>query len=249
MSLKAQAQIAVMLLSRLPAGRVGGDAPRMGDTVWAWPLVGAVLGALGALVLLALAALGVPALVAGAGALVIMALATGGLHEDGLADVADGFGGGATRARKLEIMRDSRVGSYGVLALVLCIGLKLSVFAAMTDPTGLALGLVALGAASRALMAVPLALLAPARADGLGSGAQTTPGQVLAALAVALGALILSFGLGGLVVALVMGAASLALTALARAQIGGQTGDVCGATQALTEVAGWIALSALYATS
>ena len=71
-----------------------------------------------------------PALTAG-WALAALVLLTGGFHEDGLADTADGFGGGRTRERKLEIMRDSRIGSYGALALVLSVGIRAAALATM----------------------------------------------------------------------------------------------------------------------
>src|SRR5271168_821970 len=100
-----------MLLTRLPVGRSGGSD--LARTVWAFPVVGLVVGLLGGLVYWALARLGVPAFLAASWAFVAILLVTGAFHEDGLADTVDGFGGGRTRERKLEIMRDSRIGAYG----------------------------------------------------------------------------------------------------------------------------------------
>ena len=118
-----EVQLALMLLTRLPAGRID-PAPTIAAAAWAFPLAGAVVGVLQALVLIAAIGLGLPMAMAAGLALAAGVLATGGLHEDGLADCADGFGGGRSPARKLEIMRDSRIGSYGALALILGLGLR-----------------------------------------------------------------------------------------------------------------------------
>ncbi|MDA7428001.1 adenosylcobinamide-GDP ribazoletransferase [Primorskyibacter aestuariivivens] len=245
----AELQIAVMLLTRLPAGRIGGDAPAMAATVWAWPLVGALVGAIAGAVYYAAWLLGLPSLVAVLMAICALALATGAMHEDGLADLADGFGGGPDKERKLEIMRDSRIGTYGVLALVLSVALRVSLIAALPDPGIAIAGLVAMAMASRAGMALWLWALPPARDNGLGRSAG---GVSALALAIALmlgqaGGLIL----GG-VLWLPIGAAVLAgggfIALLAKRQIGGQTGDVLGASQQSGEIAGLLALSVFVAT-
>jgi len=181
--------------------------------------------------------LGLPPLAGALLALAIAALATGGLHEDGLADTADGFGGGASRESKLEIMRDSRIGSYGVLALILTLGLTAT---AMAESASLA-GFVAVGAASRAAMLLPMAFLGPARQSGLGHGATLVP-DVRFAAALVITALLVLPALGVLVTTL---AVTAAMMALMKAQIGGQTGDTLGATQKLTECTGWMAAAAL----
>jgi adenosylcobinamide-GDP ribazoletransferase len=98
-----------------------------------FPVVGALIGAVVGLICLGLRTIGVPDLAAAALALGASALLTGALHEDGLADVADGFGGGHDRAAKLEIMRDSRLGTYGALMLLVCFAAKLSALAAIPD--------------------------------------------------------------------------------------------------------------------
>lgn len=237
MSRVREAQVALMLLTRLPAGRIEGDTPPLGHAAWAFPAVGALLGlAIWAAHALALW-LGLPPLAAAFVALAAGALLTGAFHEDGLADTADGFGGGATRARKLEIMKDSRIGSYGVLALILTLGLTAT---AMAESASLAL-FVAIGAASRTAMLLPMAVLKPARTSGLGHGAALAPDARFGA-ALLLTVLLVLPAPGVLLPIL---AVALALTALMRAQIGGQTGDTLGATQKLTECAGWLAAAAL----
>src|SRR5271155_4388576 len=105
---------AVVFSTRLPLPGVaptGGSA--IAQAIWALPLAGLVVGAVGAIVYAIAHRLGVPAWPAAALTIAATMAVTGCLHEDGLADTADGFGGGATRDRKLEIMRDSRIGVYG----------------------------------------------------------------------------------------------------------------------------------------
>ena len=100
-----------MILTRLPAGRIEGNAPPIANAVWAFPLIGALVGLIAGAVFTLAITINLPAFAAALLALASAALVTGGLHEDGLADTADGFGGGQTLSRKLEIMRDSRIGS------------------------------------------------------------------------------------------------------------------------------------------
>ena len=113
-----------MLLTRLPMGWLTTSVGpgRLADAVWAFPVVGAVVGAIGGAVFWFCTRLGMPPGVAAVWTLVSMLLVTGALHEDGLADFADGLGGGRTRERKLAIMRDSRIGTFGGLALMLSLG-------------------------------------------------------------------------------------------------------------------------------
>ena len=187
---------ALMFLTRLPVpapGAVGGG------TLW--------LGAHA----------GVPLLAAALIALALTAFLTGALHEDGLADLADGFGGGGTKERKIEIMRDSRVGSYGVLALVIATGIKAACLAnlAIAAPWLAAFGLMAAHVLGRTAI-LPIAYcLAPATATGLGSGAGRAK-PVTTGLCLALGTL-LSFALlpgTGFIAALA--ATALACSRLAR---------------------------------
>ena len=212
---------------------------------WA-PLAGIVVGLFGAAALAAAVALGLPPTVGVLLAVLASALVSGGLHEDGLADCADGFGGGATPARKLEIMRDSRIGAYGALAIVFALALRVAALTGLADRGGpglAAAGLLAAAAASRGLGLMPMALLQPARSDGLGHGAGRLPDGVFstaAALALVLGLAVPAWsGVPLPRAALALGLATLAAaatTSLARRQIGGVTGDVAGACQQLCEV-------------
>ena len=98
---------------------------------------------------------------------------TGALHEDGLADTADGFFGGRDREEKLAILRDSRQGTYGVLAIVLGVLLRAAALAGIGDVIHAGLALIAAHAASRAALPAVMTALTPARPDGFGAGAGT----------------------------------------------------------------------------
>lgn len=236
-------RLAVMLLTRLPCGRLAEPAPSFAQAAWAYPLVGGLVGALSGAVFCAAGFISMPAFAAALLALGVAVLVTGAMHEDGLADVADGFGGGGDIARKLEIMRDSRVGTYGVVAVILAIGLLASAIADVPFGWGTFFCFVAIGAVSRAMMVVPMTFLPPARDAGLGAQAVLAgPGTLLVALGIAL-VLSLPALIPALMAIWVMGAVAFGFMVFARRQIGGQTGDVLGATQKLSEVAGWLALS------
>jgi adenosylcobinamide-GDP ribazoletransferase len=233
---------ALGLLTRLPV-RLRGE-PRGSQAAWAYPLAGLAVGGLGALVAFALQA-APPALSAGL-ALAAMIIVTGALHEDGLADTADGLWGGWTRARRLEIMKDSRIGTNGVLALVLATLLRWVALAALIG-AGWIWAVVAVAVASRAPMVVVMAALPNARGDGL-SASTGRPSAQAALVALAIGGVaLLALGWAGLwgVAALVAAATAVAL--IARAKIGGQTGDILGATQQISEIAALATLAALAA--
>ncbi len=226
------------LLTRLPVGWLvpPGMPYRPGRAVWTYPLAGLVVGGVTAGTLWVARRMGVPPLPAAAWSVAAAVLFTGSLHEDGLADTADGFGGGDTAARRLEIMRDSRIGSYGAVALVLSLGVRVTAIAAL-PPARAWTSLLVAGALSRAAMLPVLALLPPARADGLGRmvgrvpKAASTVGAVVA-VAVALACLPPFAAVVALAVAALVG---LTVAALAHRRIGGQTGDVLGACCGLAD--------------
>ena len=234
---------ALTLLTRLPMPARGEG--RGARAAWAYPLAGALVGALsGGLGAVALAA-GLPPGVAAGVVLATQAAVTGALHEDGLADLADGAWGGATRERRLEIMRDSRVGSYGALALVLTVGLRWSALATL-PPLGLALAPVAAGALSRAGMAGVMAALPHARPGGL-SASVGRPGGLTAGLGAGVALVTAGLAIGpaaAFVAALATAAGAAGVAALAWAKLGGQTGDVLGAAQQVGEAAALMALAA-----
>ena len=228
---------ALIWLTRLPLRAVV-PVP-LARAVWAFPVVGLVVGLCGAAVLWAAQAVALPPLTAAFLALAAMAMVTGALHEDGLADYADGCGG-TSRARALEIMRDARIGSYGVLALLLVVAIKASALSGL----GIA-ALIGAAAVSRAGMAAGLRWLPPARADGLGRQAgRPDAGRVWLALGLG-AALLLPCGLGPALAGIAAcGVAQLMIARHALRRLGGQTGDVLGAMQQLGEAATILALSA-----
>lgn len=231
---------AAALLTRLPMRLGAADFQRSAAASWAWPLVGALVGALGGAAALALSGLG--AFVQAVAALAVMVLATGAMHEDGLADVADGFWGGFERARRLEIMRDSHIGAYGVLALVLSVLLKLALFVELG--ADMIAGMIAAATLGRAGMVALMAALPEARSDGL-SHRTGRPSWQAATLAGAL-ALVLCLcltGAAGLFGALLAVLALFGFAQVAQRKIGGQTGDVLGAGGQLAEIAALLGLA------
>jgi adenosylcobinamide-GDP ribazoletransferase len=229
-------KIGFIFLTRLPLRHqqpiAKGDVSR---ALWTAPIVGTGVGLLGAGVYaLAVQTLHLPSLGAAVLAVAATVVVTGGLHEDGLADVADGFGGGAARERKLEIMRDSRIGTYGVCALILSFMLRVSAVASLNDPGLVAAALVGAHAAARAPLAGFMRLVPLARLDGMSAEAGRPPPATVWAAAL-LGLIALVIGLG------------FAAGAVAR-QIGGQTGDVLGALEQVGEIVVLLAAAAAWNT-
>ncbi|MCC9621325.1 adenosylcobinamide-GDP ribazoletransferase [Thalassospira sp. MA62] len=227
------------LLGRVPVVGVSDFSPAaIARSVWCWPLVGLFIAGLAVLPALIL-----NGLIANDALFVVIVIATmvvltGALHEDGLADCADGFGGGLERAQKLEIMRDSRIGTYGVVALVLGFALRAVVLYAACDFGQGAVMFLIMAITSRSAMPIVMWRLAPARNNGLGKGAgRPALMPVLIGCAIAF---VLVVILGGLIaavmslIAMILGAACVGF--VAQKQIGGQTGDVLGATQIAAEL-------------
>ena len=234
--------------TRLPLGPAS-RAPDFRRIGWAAPLAGAAVGALGALAFLLARKLGFPLLLSGTLAVAAEIALTGALHEDGLADLADGLGG-RDRDARLAILRDSRIGTYGALALGICVLLRVEAVAALARPSDAfaAAALALAGAMARAAALAPLAWLPPARSDGAGAAAAALGGRTMPPVAATAAALAVVLGLAWLGVARALfacvaaAAVTRALVALARRELGGQTGDVCGAAAALAETATLLSL-------
>lgn len=228
-------------LTRLPfpAQKDGAKKGALAGSSRAFPLVGAFVGVIAGFALMMAAGLDLHPLACAFVALTVSALVTGALHEDGLADVADGFGGGETKTKKLKIMKDSRIGVFGVLAVVFSVGVRAGILGGLPGPGMAAAALIAAAALSRGLLPAVLAMTDPARKSGLGFQAGT-PDQESWVTALVLGGLLgfLFLGPGGGLMALVFGAVGVAFVAwLAERQIGGFTGDVLGAQQQAAEIA------------
>ncbi|RYH06486.1 adenosylcobinamide-GDP ribazoletransferase [Tropicimonas sp. IMCC6043] len=237
--------LACALLTRLPVP-VNADfaATRGAKAAWAYPLAGALVAALAGGIGWVAIALGMPTTVAAGLVIAGQVVMTGAMHEDGLADAADGLWGGWDRARRLEIMKDSRIGSYGVLALILSLGLRWSALASL-GPALLPF-LVAAALLSRSAMVWLMWALPNAREGGL-SRSVGRPGDatVAAAMLIGLAGSLALVGAGTLALLVASAVAALACAAIARARIGGQTGDILGATQQIAEICCLILAAAL----
>jgi adenosylcobinamide-GDP ribazoletransferase len=238
---------AAAFLTRIPVpGWVGWAEDRMIRASRYFAVIGVLTGLGGGLVWW-LAGLILPATVAAGLALAATILLTGALHEDGLADCADGLGGGKTGDEALEIMRDSRVGSYGVLALVVSVGLRWMALASLAPVWGI-LALAISGGIGRAVMVPATALADYARPDGLGS--QVAAGAGVREIAAALGTALVFALVGGwagiLALVLALGVAGGFLFYLVR-RVGGYTGDGLGAMAQLGEITAILVLAGAWA--
>lgn len=243
-------RIAVSFLTRLPV-----PLPPLSETASAgylaratgmFPLVGAGVGGFAALAFLGAAWIGLPPLACAFIAIGLGVLLTGALHEDGLADVADGVGGGRTRDDRLRIMRDSRIGSFGALAMVFSVGLRAALVAGLSVPETAAAVLIAAAAVSRAPLPAILRWVPAARTEGLAADAGR-PGfpQVAVAWILAAGIAFIVLRPVSAVVVLAAAAGAAAVMAwIGRRTLGGHTGDILGASQQLAEIAALAAVVA-----
>jgi adenosylcobinamide-GDP ribazoletransferase len=215
--------------TRLPFSSIGPVRRSFAQAQWAAPVAGLVVGFCGGIAYGIAELIGLPDFIAAIFGLGVTVLVTGCLHEDGLADVADGFGGGSGKERKLAIMKDSRIGTYGVAALGLTMLLRWSAIAALPSPEAAMAAFIAAHMASRSLIPAFMRLVPPARESGLSAGVGAIPPEAAeGALGIGVASLFL-LGLPGAF----MAAAFLAiwfflLRRLSEQQIGGQTGDVLG---------------------
>ncbi len=230
---------AFSLLTRLP---VPVDHARAGSRAavasWAYPLVGAALGAMVAVLTNIMLAIGLPAGIAAAMVLGLLALGTGAMHEDGLADTADGLVGGQDIAGRLLIMKDSRIGAFGAVALGIFLLARWSGVEALILGGQLFWPMVAIGAVSRLPMVLVMFFVAPARKDGLSAGVGLPPPPSIAvAVGITLVVCLLALGWTAFPVIFWALIVPVPLLILAQKKIGGQTGDILGACQQMAEVA------------
>lgn len=236
--------------SRLPVGTTE-RLPEFRTAIRALPAAALAIAAPAALALALGRAYGLSPLLAALVALAVLAAATGALHEDGLADCADALSG-ATPERRLDIMRDSRNGTFGTLALIFSVALRAAALAALVEASALlaCFALLAGAAVSRVACLTPLALLPPAREAGAGHAAGAPDSDALRVAivgAILCAALPLLAGASAgttVFAAIVAAGAAFLVTTQARQKLGGQTGDVAGAAQQLAEVGYLLVLSA-----
>ena len=234
---------AVRFFTRLPVPAwVGHSAEMLNHSARYFTLVGLIVGLIGALVF-ALTSFFFPKTLAVLLAMAATILITGAFHEDGWADMVDGFGGGWTRERTLEIMKDSRIGSYGAIALVL---LLLAKFMALVelDMLLIAPALIAGHALSRLCATSVMHFLDYARDEGKAKPLATriSLGELAVAAFFGLIALVLLPPLSVITGVLLAAAATAWLTRKFHRRLGGYTGDCLGATQQLAEVAFYLGL-------
>lgn len=249
----AETARAIGFLSRIPmpARFFADEEERLSAAARTFPLAGVVIALPAALLIAVLDAMHAPPLVAGILIVALQTVLTGGLHEDGLADTADGLGAGRDRARALSIMKDSRIGVFGAIALMLTLGLRAAAYAALSagsSPIAAALCLIGVAAASRAAMVWHWQALGSARETGV-AAAEGMPSETAANWAIGVGVAVLVIcvlpALGALPAVAALTAAGLATALLTRHvndRIGGHTGDTIGATQQIAEAAALVAL-------
>jgi adenosylcobinamide-GDP ribazoletransferase len=239
--LVAQGDVAAALglLTRLPVRVDPASAMARGArAAWAWPVAGLVVGIIaasaGALSLWFGLGPGLTACIVIAAQVIV----TGAMHEDGLADSADGLWGGWTVDRRLEIMKDSRIGTYGVVALSLSLLMRWVALSTLIGIDQLWMPVLLGAVVSRVPMLALMVWLPAARTGGLSQGVGRPPVQTLwLALGCAAVTGMVLAGSSAIPAAIVAGIITLIWGLIARAKIGGQTGDILGASQQLTEIA------------
>jgi adenosylcobinamide-GDP ribazoletransferase len=228
---------AAIFLTRLPVPFDGRIGPKLFGRAMGWfPLIGAGLGLGAGLAYGLLGGFGLPPLLAAVLTVALLVVVTGALHEDGLADTVDAMGGGDLE-RRLEIMRDSRIGSYGALALVLSVAVRVAALAALPTMWAAIKVLMVAGAVSRAAPVAVAHWLPAARRDGLAATlAGPAKGATLLALALAVVVSLLLLKAKALLVLLVAAVVTVLMIRVARLHAGGHTGDLLGATQQAVEI-------------
>lgn len=242
-------RLACQMLTRFPAARGIDYAPALdAAAVRYYPVVGILVGlASGAVFAAAFGSFG--PLLAAVLAIATSVLFTGAMHEDGLADTADGIGGGGSAERALEIMRDSRIGVYGVLALVLVVAAKALALASLSPWMGLTVLVTAHGL-SRWSVVIVIATARYVRPSGTASpvaGTVSPASQLIAGGTVVACLLFAGYATSpqataGLLAGLACGHA--AIRAAFQTKLKGYTGDCLGATQQVSELGAYLGLLA-----
>lgn len=237
--LEVQLAFSFMTTIPIPAFNAENRESNLASCIWVFPLVGVVLGLLAGSIYYLSIVVGLNVFLSALISVSTMVLLTGALHEDGLADVADGFGGGYGRNQVLSIMSDSSLGTYGTLALLLVMAGRVGAVYQIEQPLLVITALISAASLSRTSCLFIFAGMSPARQTGLGQSVKN-PGfaEIISACILCLicNILLLDFKL----VLLILGVAlivTLIIYRLAQSIIGGFTGDVIGASLLLTELA------------
>jgi adenosylcobinamide-GDP ribazoletransferase len=238
---------ALGLLTRLPVRVDTAVAMARGArAAWAWPVAGLIVAIIAGLAGAISAWLGLPAALVACVVIAAQVIVTGAMHEDGLADSVDGLWGGWTPERRLAIMKDSRTGAYGVIALVLALLTRWVGLSSLIAVGHLWVPLLLAGMFSRVPMVALMVWLPGARPNGL-SQSVGRPGPDTLWLSVLIAAVtgLAMAGSWAIPVAIVVGLTALIWGLIARVKIGGQTGDILGASQQLSEIGVLMTLAAL----
>ena len=229
---------ATRFLTRIPIGRSDQLHTNLSTATRIFPFVGAIVGLIGGLIFVLASFVGMPPFLSALTALGATILITGALHEDGLADAADGFGGGSTPVARLKIMRDSQIGVFGGLALVFSVLARVGAITALADPWLVAAALIAAGSLSRGILPWIMSRVELACETGV-AATVGKPSTASAAIAAVVGGVMSVLCLGPtegiIVLALAMLVAWLG-GRLARRFLGGYNGDLLGAVQQSVEI-------------
>lgn len=240
--------ISLVFFTRLPLPHFDIPGRKLGEAIWAAPLAGLAVAVVAWLVTEVAGFFDVPTLAIAALAIATTMLFTGCLHEDGLADVADGFGGGKDIERKLEIMHDSRLGTYGAAALLLTVLVRWSCIVALVQRDAALAGLVAAHVGSRSIFASLIRDTPLASQSGLAGTVGPVPAQATwLSIGLGIAALLLLGVFGAIATILLVLAVTVAFRQLCMRQIGGITGDTLGAAQQLAEIAILLAAASILA--
>jgi adenosylcobinamide-GDP ribazoletransferase len=242
-----EVKLCIAFSTRLPLAPAGLPSPCLARALRFNALAGLLVGGFAVAIYVLAQALGLPPFLDALLALAAALWFTGALHEDGLADFVDALGGSRSRLPALEIMRDSRIGSFGAAAIFFSLAIRASALAALEVPALALAGLVASHAFARGIFPAAIYIFPPARQDGLGAGAGQARGGD-AAFGLLLGALLawaaLGFGPALLAAFLALLSAGVVLC-IAQRRLGGYTGDVLGAAEQVAEmtvILTWVAI-------
>lgn len=215
---------------------------RANNATWAYPIVGAVIGSISGVIATIINLLGLPDSFCAVVALFALIIITGAMHEDGLADCADGFWGGQNKTRRLEIMKDSSIGVYGASALIIFLLAEWSAIEVLISDD-IIWALTGVGAVSRLPMVIAMRFVSNAKNTGL--SANVGRPQLISIYVAIIMSLIISlicFGILGITIFLIGLISSIPVFLIAIKKIGGQTGDVLGASQKFAEIGALLAI-------
>ena len=239
---------AFSLLTRLPTPEpTFSTTSPAAEAGWAYPIVGIFIALLASAIGFSLTFLGFDSGIVAGVVVISIIFFTGGMHEDGLADSADGFWGSWEPARRLDIMKDSHIGTFGVIALFFSLLLRWYCIKISIEGSFFFTSLIIATTLSRSAIPLIMSILPNARQDGL-SAKTGQPSNITILVAIAIGAstTLLFSGWAGIIIItvflLTLGIAML----LSRSKIGGQTGDTIGASQQLAELSIFSCLIVLF---